>query len=164
MVDAEAEFTAFFRAEYAKVVRTVTVVVGDRAVAEEIAQDAFIQLLDHWAKVCRYERPDAWVRRVAIRMASRAGRRDRLRRVLEIVSAPDEVVREPVEVDSAVYAAVRRLPLGQRTAVVLYYLEDRPVAEVADLMACSASTARVHLHKARRRLAELLDGSVDDVL
>jgi len=164
MVDAEAEFTAFFRAEYARAVRTVTLVVGDRAVAEEIAQDAFVQLYDHWAKVCRYERPDAWVRRVAIRMATRTARRDRLRQVLEIASAPDQHAPALPEVDDAVYAAVRRLPLGQRTAVVLFYLEDRPVAEVADLMRCSTSTARVHLHKARRRLAELLDGSVDDAV
>lgn len=164
MVDAEAEFTAFFRAEFARVVRTVTLVVGERAVAEELAQDAFVELYDHWAKVCRYERPDAWVRRVAIRMAVRAARRDRLRRVIEIASVPDGFTSETPEPDGEVYAAVRRLPLGQRTAVVLFYFEDRPVAEIADLMGCASSTARVHLHKARRRLGELLDGSDDDVV
>jgi RNA polymerase sigma-70 factor (ECF subfamily) len=40
--------------------------------------------------------------------------------------------------------------------VVLFYFEDRPVDEVADLLGCSAQTARVHLFRARKRLGELL--------
>lgn len=62
------------------------------------------------------------------------------------------------------YGAVRLLPLKQRTAVVLFYFEDRPVAEVAQLLGCSPATARVHLHRARRRLAALLGEVVDDVV
>ena len=46
--------------------------------AEDIAQDAFVQLLRNWDKISRYERPDAWVRRVAIRLAMRSLRRERL--------------------------------------------------------------------------------------
>lgn len=52
--------------------------------------------------------------------------------------------------------------MSQRTAVVLFYFEDRPVAEIADLLGCAPATARVHLHKARRRLAATLGGEVDD--
>lgn len=164
-MDAEAEFTAFFRAEFARVLRTVCLVVGDRGRAEEITQDAFVQLLDHWDAVSGYERPEAWVRRVAIRMAGRAARRERMVRILE--SGPfgrGESTAEMPEGDSDVAAAVRRLPAGQRTAVVLFYFEDRPVAEVAQLLGCSPATARVHLHRARRRLAALLGEVVDDVV
>src|SRR5215207_6060135 len=81
--EVEAEFTAFFRTEFARVARTVYLIVNDRGHAEEIAQDAFVQLLDHWAKVSRYEQPGAWVRRVAIRLASRAAKRERMRGVME---------------------------------------------------------------------------------
>ena len=45
--------------------------------------------------------------------------------------------------------------------VILFYLEDRPMAEVADLVGCSSSTGFVHLHHARHRLAELLGEEVD---
>ncbi len=164
MEDSEAEFTAFFRAEFSRVVRTVSLLVGDRALAEEIAQEAFVSLYDHWRKVSRYERPEAWVRRVAIRMAGRAGRRERLRRALERRVPTAETAPSAPEHDGDVYRAVRLLPLKQRTAVVLFYFEDRPVAEVADLLGCSPATARVHLHRARGRLADVLGGRPDDVI
>jgi len=162
VVDVQAEFTAFFRTEFPRVVRTVTLVLGDRGRAEEIAQDAFVQLFDHWRKVSRYELPEAWVRRVAIRMANRTAHREHRRRVLEDRAAPVETTPGLDTADADIYAAVRRLPLSQRTAVVLFYFEDRPVAEIADLLGCAPATARVHLHKARRRLAATLGGEVDD--
>jgi DNA-directed RNA polymerase specialized sigma24 family protein len=153
-------FTWFFRAEFPAVVKTVWLVVHDRGRAEEIAQDAFVQLLQHWTKVARYERPDAWVRRVAIRLAVRALRREALGRVLERgMDAP--TLPAPVDVD--LLAAVRRLPPAQRAAVVLFYFEDRPVAEIAQILGCTESTAKAHLFKARRRLAELLGEAVADV-
>ena len=80
----EDEFTWFFRAEYAAVVRTVTMITHDSEVARDVAQEAFIQLLRHWRKVSRYDRPDAWVRRVAIRAATRTTRRDLLRTAKEL--------------------------------------------------------------------------------
>jgi len=55
------------------------------------------------------------------------------------------------------YAAVlARLPRAQRVAVVLHYLEDRPVADVASVLGCAEATARVHLFRARQRLGRLL--------
>ncbi|HEX2030555.1 MAG TPA: sigma-70 region 4 domain-containing protein, partial [Actinomycetota bacterium] len=69
----------------------------------------------------------------------------------------------PSGADLDLARALRQLPAAQRAAVVLHYLEDRPVAEVAALMACSPSTAKVHLHRARKRLAALLGEEDDDV-
>jgi RNA polymerase sigma factor (sigma-70 family) len=163
MADGEAEFSWFFRLEYPRVVRTVFLVLNDHGRAEEIAQEAFIQLLVHWTKVSGYEQPGAWVRRVAIRMAGRAGRRERMRGLLEgrfrpVVSAPP-----PDEPDDEVVRAVRALPPSQRAAVVWFYFEDRPISEIADFLGCSPVTARVHLHKARQALAALLGEEVDDV-
>ena len=156
MVQPAAEFDVFFRAEFQRVVRTVSLIVGDRGRAEEIAQDAFVRLLDHWVKVSRYEQPGAWVRRVAIRMAGRAAARDRKRRTLEGSSQPMGTVSGIGETDTDVVAAVKLLPPGQRAAIVLFYFEDRPVSEIASLLECSPATARVQLHKARRRLATIL--------
>jgi RNA polymerase sigma-70 factor (ECF subfamily) len=58
--------------------------------------------------------------------------------------------------------ALLTLSVQQRAAVILYYLEDRPLDEVAGVLGCHESTARVHLHRARRRLAELLSVEVSD--
>src|SRR5262245_20427007 len=81
--DRDAEFTAFFQAEYPGVVRTLYLVVHDREQARDIAQDAFVQLYARWRRISHYDRPEAWVRRVGIRMAVRAAARERVRPQLE---------------------------------------------------------------------------------
>ena len=159
VANVDDEYAVFFRAEYRSVVRTAYLIVRDAQRAEDLAQDAFVQLHQHWRKISRYERPDAWVRRVVIRLAVRHVKRDRLRRILErtsVTSAP----LDPVNLD--VVEAVRQLPPMQRAAIALFYLEDRPVAEISDLLGISVSTCTVHLTRGRRRLAELLGTEVSD--
>ena len=154
------EFSWFYQAEFSAVVRTVFLILHDRGRAEDIAQESFIQLLARWKKISAYERPEAWVRRVAIRLAMRAIRRDRLRVRSETgVELPEGL--EPIDVD--LVRAIRTLSGAQRAAIVLFYFEDRPVAQVAAILDCSSATARVHLHRARKRLAELLGEEVPDV-
>ncbi len=161
----DADFSVLFRAEYVRTTRTVFLVVHDRGHAEEIAQDAFMQLLDRWSTVSAYDQPGAWVRRVAIRMAVRHLRRDRMRSMLErrthLGPEPSEELTLP---QTEVLAAVRQLPTNQRVAIVLHYFEDRPVADIAEALGCAPATARVHLHKARHRLAAILGEEVDDVV
>ena len=159
VTQTESEYADFFRAEFAAVLRTIALMVHDQARAEEITQDAFIQLLNNWPKVSRYERPQAWVRRVAIRLAMRSIRRDRLWALVRLELLPPAA---PLPSRFDVPAAVRRLPGSQRVAIVLHYYEDRPVAEVATILGCSEPTARVHLHRGRKRLRQLL-GEDDDV-
>lgn len=153
VTDAPLDYTSFFRQEFAPVLRTVELMLRDHGRAEELSQDAFLQLLQHWAKVSRYERPDAWVRRVAIRLAVRSIRRERLWQAVRGDLLPKEPDR-PSRLD--VSGAIRRLSGSQRAAIVLHYYEDRSTADVAAILGCSESTARVHLHHARRRLAQLL--------
>jgi hypothetical protein len=64
-VESIDEYRWMFAAEYPAVVRTVYLVLYDYARSQKIAQDAFVQLLQHWEKVRCYEAPEAWVRRVA---------------------------------------------------------------------------------------------------
>jgi RNA polymerase sigma-70 factor (ECF subfamily) len=151
--DRDEEFAAFFRSEYPALVRTLFLIVHERELARDLAQDAFVHLYPRWTRVSRYERPDAWVRRVAVRMAVRTSRRERVRQRLE---AELDVGSMPEPVDVDVVRAIARLSGYQRAAVALFYLEDRPVIEVADVLACSEVTAKVHLHRARKRLVELL--------
>jgi RNA polymerase sigma-70 factor (sigma-E family) len=157
--EGELEYAWFFRTEFPSVLRTVYLILRDRGRAEDIAQDAFIQLYTHWRKVSRYERPDAWVRRIAIRMAVRQQRRDRLRTVLERKEVEPASDR-PIDFDLA--AAMKDLSPTQRAVVVLYYYEDRPTAEIVEILGMSQSTVRVHLSRARRHLAELLREEVGD--
>ena len=153
------EYTWLFRVHFPAVLRTVYLITHDRARAEEVTQDAFIKLLQKWRTVSQYEYPEAWVRQVAVRMAIRQARRESVRGSVEARGQAAEVgVGAVPDVDLAL--AVRSLAPMQRAAVVLYYLEDRPVAEIAHLLQVSESTVKQHLHRARQRLAELLHEEV----
>lgn len=160
---ADDDYRDFFLKRYPQVVRTVWFVVHDWAVAEEVAQDAFLELFKDWSRLREYDRPDLWVRRVAIRRAQREAARRAKREHLEL-AASDPVpsvdgIRLP---DPDLLAAIRDLPAQQRAVVVLFYLEDLPMAEVAEALACSTSTGFVHLHNARKRLAAALSLEVED--
>ena len=159
MAETDLEYAWFFRAEFPMVLRTVYLILGDRGKAEDVTQEAFIQLLSHWKKISRYERPDAWVRRVAIRLAVKAQRRERLREVLERDTSGPSRPKAP-DVDLA--NALLQLPLKQRTCVLLFYYEDRPIAEIVDILGISEGSVKVHLHRARERLATLLGEEVDE--
>jgi len=152
----EAEFDEFFASTYPAIVRTAVLVVGDREVAREIAQDAFVKALLRWKRVRTYEHPRAWVRTVAFRMALRTKQREPASGALvergTVDTASDLDLRD----------AIGELPRMQRAAIALHYLDDLPVAEVADTIGYTEATARVHLHRGRRRLAELLHEEIDD--
>lgn len=157
-----ADYEWLFRATFPRIHRTVTLVLRDPDRAEEITQDAFLKLLENWHKVSRYEQPEAWVRRVAIRLAVREAGREGRRRTKErgaLHAASD------IEPDVDLARAVANLAPRQRAAVVLHYYSDLPVLEVARILNVSESTVKQHLLRARLRLAELLseeaNGHVD---
>ena len=155
--DLADDFRALFVETYARVVRTVWFVVHDRQVAEEIAQDAFTELYRCWRRVHDYDQPALWVRRVALRKAQREAVRSARRAVLERQASVLRPVAEPTApLHDELMDVLRTLPPRQRAVVALYYLEDRPMDEVADLVGCSTATGYVHLHQARARLAAAL--------
>lgn len=155
-------FDELFAAQFTMVARTVAYIVQDRMRAEEIAQDAFVRLLQHWPKVSRYDRPDLWVRKVAVREAVRDRNRTKRRAVLEranlTLEAEDLIGVAARHAD--VMAAVRRLAPKQRAVVVLFYFEDRPMDEIAHILGCTSSTAWSQLQSARKHLATWLSKEV----
>jgi RNA polymerase sigma-70 factor (sigma-E family) len=157
MQDRDFEFTWFFQAEYPQVVRTVLLIVRDAGQAEDVAQEAFLALYARWPRISRYERPDLWVRRIAIRLAMRVSRRERMRAYRETGAPTAGPLPTLSLADPDLVRAIRGLSPAQRAAVVLFYFEDRPVAEIARILGCAQSTVRVHLTRARTRLSELLE-------
>jgi RNA polymerase sigma-70 factor (ECF subfamily) len=156
-----ATFDDFFADEYAGLVALLTATTGARAVAEELAQEAMLRAHQRWPRISGYDQPGAWVRRVGLNLASNSWARRRTeRRTVERLAG--EPVRPATTAQDGLdgidfWALVRRLPPRQAAAVTLYYLEDRPVAEVAAILGCAEGTAKAHLHKGRAGLALLLD-------
>ena len=161
------DYETVFRAEHDAIVRTAYLVTGDRETAREVAQDAFAELHRHWRKVRGYDKPGAWLRRVAIRRAVRVRRARRPWVEAEVLAGlPGPVAPASpgaADIDAELLASLRRLSPAQRAAIVLHYFEDLPVTEVAELLGCKPATASVHLHRARVRLAELLGEREEEV-
>jgi RNA polymerase sigma-70 factor (ECF subfamily) len=147
-----------FRASFPPVVRVAYLIVGDWEVAREVAQDAFVQLLVHWPTVSTHENRGAWVRRVAIRRAVRI----RSRSAPPVAGFDREASDGAVETAIDLRRAILSLPRRQRATVVLYYLCDLPVVEVAEALGCAEGTAKTYLHRARQQLGLLLKEEVDD--
>lgn len=169
------DFDGFFAEEFPAIARAAWFVVLDNEVAKEIAQEAFCRAYERWGKVAHYDRPGAWVRTVAIRLALRT--RDRRRR--ETPLSDVDAVRSGQNraaggagavTDTAIatldnidlQAALRGLPRQQRAALVLRYLCDLDIDELAEAIGCKPATARVHLHRGRHALGLTL-GAHDGV-
>jgi RNA polymerase sigma-70 factor (ECF subfamily) len=154
-------YEAFYAANRRDVVALAWSLSGDRSTAEELAQDAFLEALRSWDRIGRYERPDAWVRRVVANRAVSRFRRGRSERgaLTRLRAERPRVVHEPSlpDEDERFWREVRALPPRQAQCVALHYLEERPVAEIAEILGCTASTVKVHLHRGRLALAARLD-------
>src|SRR4029078_6182698 len=106
----DREFEELFDAEFSGVVRSVFVLCQCIGRAEDVSQEAFLELLRHWGRVSRYDRPGAWVRRVAIRKAVQVTKREARRPWFERRAATVTVGagREPSALlDDGLWTAVR---------------------------------------------------------
>ena len=149
------DYTTFFRTDVRSLIALAAAIAGpDRA--EEIAQEALLRAHRDWDRIARDDKPGAWVRRVTINLAtSSRRRRSSERRALERAGGRRQLDVPPPDVDGF-WALVRRLPHRQAAAVALHYLDDLSIAAIADALGCTESTAKAHLHQARRTLATQL--------
>lgn len=154
---AVVRFETFYEREFRAVTGLAYALSGSRGAAEDLAQEAFLAAHRNWARVSRYDKPEAWVRRVVANMAvSRFRKAMREARALARLGRPEPVIeRLPVEAEHF-WREVRALPNRQAQAIALFYLEDRSVAEIAEILDCAENTVKVHLHKGRARLAKRL--------
>jgi RNA polymerase sigma-70 factor (ECF subfamily) len=151
-----ASFEAFFVEEYRRVVALALVLTGRRAVAEECAQDAFVAAFRHWDRISAYDDPGAWVRRVVVNVATSTLRR-RTREARTLARLALRRVHDTSTFDDDFWAAVRALPRRQSQCIALHYLEDRSIADIAELLQISPVTVRVHLHEGRAALARVFE-------
>ena len=138
-----------FREDGTRLWRAVLAYAGGRSdVATEAVAEAFARALEHRERI---RKPVPWIYRTAIRVASEELRRGRRSGAL-VETAGDDGLGDLGEL----MKALRRLSPNQRAAVVLHYEEGFKVREVAALLGMSSATVKVHLHRGRKRLRELL--------
>jgi RNA polymerase sigma-70 factor (ECF subfamily) len=105
------------------------------------------------------------VRRVALNLARSRWRRLRSEAKVRLLTSAEAVSESPVSNTDEFWAEVRRLPNRQAHAVVLHYVEDRSVAEIAEVLGVAEGTVKALLHQGRERLRRQLHakGLIDDV-
>jgi RNA polymerase sigma factor (sigma-70 family) len=153
-------FAAFYDGNYPSVCRALALAFRDPHVAEEAAQEAFIRAYVYWQRVGRMDRPAGWVYVVAVRQASR--RRGRL----EPRAGLDEIATDVADVvveREALRVAIARLPERQRLAIVLRYLADLPLADVAAAMGCAVGTVKSTVHAALVHLEADLGEEIETI-
>jgi RNA polymerase sigma-70 factor (ECF subfamily) len=136
-------------------------ILRDRTAAEDLAQEVFVKL---WQALPRYDgraQLSTWIyaiTRNAAVSALRARRRPLSMSDAGVQAEVEAVSAAPAEEpgDANLRRQVEALPEKQRQAVTLYYMDERPVDEVAEMMGLPANTVKTHLHRARASLARAL--------
>ena len=152
-------FDEFFVRERGSVLGLAFALTGDRSTAEDVVQDAFLEAYRKWDRIGAYDQPSAWVRRVVANMSVSTFRRRQgeLRMLTQLRARHPHVEPELSPTTLAFWQAVRSLPKRQAQVAALFYLEDRPVAEVAQILQVAEGTVKKHLHDGRKALAQKLD-------
>ena len=147
-------FDRFYLDEYGRIVRLMYGKTGSWAVAEDVAQETMFAAHRNWPEVQNLDRPDLWLRRVAMNRTISLHRRARseiaaLTRLRRLELRPVLAIPE----DADLWSEVRRLPRRQAAAVVLWAVEGLSFEEIGTVLDCSAETARTHFRRAKERLA-----------
>jgi RNA polymerase sigma-70 factor (ECF subfamily) len=123
---------------------------GRRDVADDAVAEAFTRSLESTRPI---REPKAWLYRVAFRAAA-AELRERSAQLPEGIDGYDSIAqREEVR---PILDALRQLSPNQRAAIVMHYRLDLPVRDIARTLGITSATVKVHLHRGRNRLRELV--------
>ena len=136
-------FAEFFTSRFDGARRTAHALCGNWLEAEEIAQTAFVSMYARWNKV-RIDSADAYLHTVLTRAFLDTKRRGR-RRELVMAEPPEQAVTQDtssVEARPSLLAALQAVPPKQRAVLVLRFIQDLSVEEVADAMGCSTGTVK----------------------
>jgi RNA polymerase sigma-70 factor (ECF subfamily) len=159
-VATEESFEAFFRAHYSNLARALLLLTGDRAEAEDLAQEAMARVFERWGRVAAMDSPVGYLYRTAFNLNRSRARRvaTRARHLLPGPPPSDPADRMVSRVE--VVEAVAALPAPQREAVVLVEWLDLDAEEAGRILGIEAVSVRGRLHRARATLRERL-GDLD---
>lgn len=156
-VAVDDAFADFYRNEHARTVALARSLCGSWAVAEELAQDAFVVAHRRWRRVQALDDPGQWVRRVAANRAVSSFRRAQAERRAVVRLGSPAAVEDPPSPDRHLLDQIAALPKQQALAVAAVYVDQLDADEAAALLGCSPSTLRTHLQRGREALRAAYD-------
>ena len=148
------EFVRLVREHSRSMFRAARALLDSDAAAEDAMGEA---VLLAWQSFPRLREPAAaksWLLRICVNCA--CGQRRKTGREVALEGLEERVAPERDEERSYLWDAVRALPEDQRLAVLLYYYEDMPVAEIARTLGIAQGTVKSRLGRGRDRLRQML--------
>jgi len=129
--------------------RLAYLLTGDRGLAEDLVQEAFVRVAGRFVHLRDPDAFGAYLRRAVVNLANSHFRRRRVERAYLTRAQADAAVRSgggpagpPVEDRDELWKALERLPQRQRTAIVLRYYEDLSESRIAELLQCRPGTVK----------------------
>jgi RNA polymerase sigma factor (sigma-70 family) len=152
VIETRRPFDAVYRDLRPGLVRTAYLIVGSSSEAEELVQDAFVQLHLRFETV---DNPGAYLRVALVRSCVRRNQRrtmetERLARVAQNERSSEPVVDE-------MWSAIQRLRPERRAVLVLRFYEDLAHGEIARQLGCPVATVRTRVRRALADLRKELD-------
>jgi RNA polymerase sigma-70 factor, ECF subfamily len=158
MDESPLEFDAFFHRHHPRLFAALCLTTGDRHEADEIAQDAFLKLLERWDRVTQMDDPAGYLFTTAMNLFRKRYRRAKLASRLPLVQPRSEDAFATIDDRDLLVRALRDLTPQQRAAIVLTTILDVPSPEVAKTLGIKDSTVRVLAKNAREALRMSVGG------
>lgn len=143
--------------------RLAYLLTGDRSLAEDVTQEAFVRLAGRLAHIRDPNAFPAYLRRTVANLCKMSLRRRGVERRYLESHGPITAQAAHTDPDTALLESVRgaliQLPYRQRAAIVLRFYVDLPDTETADILGCSSTTVRSLISRGLERLRTRLGGS-----
>lgn len=153
----EQEYVEFVKARQASWHRQAFMLTGDAHRADDLVQQTCVDLFVYWRKAVAASDPDRYTRAMLVRTFLNERRRGWAKRVRLTDTVPDQPFHDPVSDErTLLHAALLQVPPKQRVVLVLRYLYDMPVAEVAEAIGCSQGTVKSQAFHGLAALRRLL--------
>jgi len=134
-----------YRRHAPEAARLAYLLTGDRALAEDLVQDAFVRMFGRFRDLRNPDAFGAYLRRTVVNLANSHFRRLKVERAYlarEGAAQPAAAVPEAGGTQDDMWRALLRLPERQRTAIVLRYYEDLSDEQIADVLRCRPGTVK----------------------
>lgn len=135
---------------------------GDKMTADDIAQDA---MLKAWMKVSTFDEKSkfsTWIFKIAyntyldFQKSSWRKNNESLDENIDNENFISEYSADETFLNDKLYVAIDKLPTWEKSAVLLYYLEEKPIKEISKILEMPQSTIMSHLFRAKKHLKSLL--------
>lgn len=158
-------FSALYELHKTAIYRTALAITGEKMQAEEILQETFLRAYRHIQKMHDGVSLSPWLYRVAVNLAYDLTAKKKRgttiintlieRLTVQPLTSPERKLEER-ELQDLLYEAINKLEFKQRATLVLFYLQNFSMLEIAEIMDCPVGTVKSRLHYARLNLRKEL--------